>query len=278
MQTAPASATGQRSGLITRWPVMLAALVMGLALGAVAGHYYARKSTTTAPSVTITAEQIAAQDAAVRQSEAESRFLRAQLDTADGEIAVERAARKELETQLRAAQDEIGLVRERLAFFEQLLPPGPEGVVDIRGAEVQRDGQGLKYRVLLMRSGRGDAPFTGALRFQASGVLKGEVVSVDLAPMQIKVETPVGTNAGATEAANPSADKTTSKGNKNSTNDASSRSASDSATGLLPLQFDQYQRTEGVLELPEGFVPETVTISVLEGTTVRASRTVKLAF
>lgn len=232
-----------------RWLAALCLLAIGLALGAAGGYRYARQSAAPADTVVITAEQAAAQDAAIRQGQAESRFLRAQLDTADGEIAVERAARQELETQLRGVQEELGRVRDRLAFFEQLLPPGPEGAVDIRGAEIQREGQGLKYRVLLMRSGRSDTPFTGMLRFQAAGVLKGETVSVDLAPMQLKADTPA--DPGAVPAA---------------------------GGGPLALQFDQYQRSEGVLELPEGFVPETVTVSVLEGSTVRAARTIKLAF
>lgn len=244
----------------------LCALVIGLMFGAAGGYQYARKSVMAIPSVVITAEQMAAQDAAVRQSQAESRFLRAQLDTADGEIAVERAARKELEAQLRATQDEVGLVRERLAFFEQLLPPGPEGVVDIRGAEVQRDGQGLKYRVLLMRSGRSDAPFMGALRFQASGILKGDVVSVDLAPMHVKADVADGDS------------KTNDSDKEKPGGKAAAPDAADPESSFLPLQFDQYQRSEGMLELPEGFVPESVIVSVLEGTTVRASRTIKLAF
>lgn len=251
MQQIPEPTAAPRSRPLMRWLTLLCVLAVGLAIGAAAGYRQGRQSAAANNTVVVTAEQVAAQDAAIRQSQAESRFLRAQLDTADGEIAVERAARQELETQLRSAQDELGRVRDRLAFFEQLLPPGPEGAVDIRGAEVQRVGQGLKYRVLLMRSGRSDTPFTGTLRFQAAGVLKGETVSVDLAPMQVKADAPApaaGIGAGA------------------------------AAGGPLALQFDQYQRSEGVLELPEGFVPETVTISVLEGATVRASRSVKLEF
>ena len=241
MQSAPDSSVSRHRGTSSRWRLVLGILAIGLILGAEGGYYYARYVVAEPSRVSITAEQIAAQDAAVHQSQAESRFLRAQLDTADGEIAVERAARKELETQLRQAQNDIGQVRERLAFFEQLLPPGPEGAVDIRGAEVQRDGQGLRYRVLLMRNGRSETPFRGALRFEASGILKAETVSIELVPMQL------GDDA-------------------------------EEAHGLLPVQFDQYQRSEGVLALPEGFVLEAVTVSVLEGTTVRASRTIKLAF
>src|SRR5690606_17425956 len=173
----------------------------------------------------------------------------AQLDSGDGEIASEGGARQQLEAQLRAATAGLGGVRDRLASVEQLPPPGPEGADDSRGAELQLKGRGPKYRVLLLRSGRGDSPFIGLLRFQAAGVLKGETVSVDLVPMQLKADTPA--DPGAVPAA---------------------------GGGPLALQFDPYQRSEGVLEIPEGFVPETVTISVLEGSTVRASRTVKLEF
>jgi len=248
MQHVPQPAAAPRSRPLWRWLGLLCVLTVGLVVGGAAGYRHGQQSAADTHTVVVTAEQAAAQDAAIRQSQAESRFLRAQLDTADGEIAVERAARQELEIQLHSAQDELGRVRDRLAFFEQLLPPGPEGAVDIRGAEIQRAGQGLKYRVLLMRSGRSDTPFTGTLRFQAAGVLKGETVSVDLAPMQVKAD------ASAEPGAAPA------------------------AGGPLALQFDQYQRSEGVLELPAGFVPETVTISVLEGSTVRASRNVKLEF
>lgn len=242
------NATAQPVSL-RRWRYAIPALILGLAAGAWGGYEYARRAAVATTPVVITDEQLAARDAAVQQRQAESRFLRAQLDTAEGEIAVERAARLELEVQLRAAQDELGNVRERLAFFEQLLPPGPEGSVDIRGVEVVREGAGLKYRVLLMRSGRADVPFAGSLRFQATGVLKGEVVTVDLLPLRRKSEAAQG---------------------------ADGAEADTLADDTLPVKFDQYQRSEGVLELPEGFVPDAIIVSVLEGTTVRASRTVKL--
>ncbi|MVW73350.1 DUF6776 family protein [Bordetella sp. 15P40C-2] len=247
MSSDPASPVRPASS--RQWFIAIAAFVIGLAGGAWGGYEYARRAENATPKVVITDEQLAARDAAVQQSQAESRFLRAQLDTAEGEMAVERAARLELEAQLRAAQEELGSVRERLAFFEQLLPPGPEGTVDIRGAEVLREGAGLKYRVLLMRSGRPGSPFIGSLQFQATGVLKGEDVTLDLLPLQRKAE---------------------------GTPPVEEASADSDPADALPVKFDQYQRSEGVLDLPEGFVPETVVVNVLEGTTVRASRTVKL--
>ena len=196
----------------------------------------------------ISAAQAEVQQEAMRQQAAQLRYTQGQLDTADGELVIERAAREELETQLRTVQAEVGRVRDQLAFYEQLLPPGPEGSVDIRGVQIDRDGGGLRYKVLLMRSGRnGGSPFAGALRFQATGILKGETMTVDLAPLQVKAEAgPVTATGESTTAAS------------------------------LALQFDQYQRSQGLLAVPEGFVPESVTVSVLEGDTVRASRSIKL--
>lgn len=223
-------------------------LLLGALLGGAAGFFHARAIYRPQDAIVISAQQAEAQDEAMRQQATQLRYIRGQLDTADGELVIERSARQELETQLRAAQAEVGRVRDQLAFYEQLLPPGPEGSVDIRGVQIDREGGGLRYKVLLMRSGRnGATPFAGALRFQATGVLKGETVTVDLAPMQVRAETgpvaPTGENLAAAS---------------------------------LALQFDQYQRSQGLLAVPDGFVPESVTVSVLEGETVRATRSVKL--
>lgn len=225
-----------------------AGVLAGVLMGAAAGYYYARGVYQPKDAVVLSADQAEARDEAMRQQAVQLRYTRGQLDTADGELVIERSARQELETQLHAAQAEVGRVRDQLAFYEQLLPPGPEGTVDIRGAQIDRDGGSLRYKVLLMRSGRnGAAPFAGTLRFQATGTLKGETVTVDLAPMLVKAESgPVPATGETTTAAS------------------------------LALQFDQYQRSQGVLAVPEGFVPESVTISVLEGDVVRASRSVKL--
>jgi hypothetical protein len=230
------------------WVRLLAGLLLGVLLGGSAGFFHARQLYRPQDAVVIGARQLEEQEEAMRQQATQLRYTRGQLDTADGELVIERSARQELETQLHAAQAEIGRVRDQLAFYEQLLPPGPEGSVDIRGVQIDREGGGLRYKVLLMRSGRnGATPFAGALRFQATGVLKGETVTVDLAPMQVKAESGPVTATG-----------------------------DNTAAASLALQFDQYQRSQGILAVPDGFVPESVTVSVLEGETVRASRSVKL--
>jgi hypothetical protein len=208
-------------------------LLIGVLLGGSASFFYARKLYRPQDAVVISARQAEVQEEAMRQQSTQLRYTQGQLDTADGELVIERAARQELETQLRTVQAEVGRVR---------------GSVDIRGVEIDRSGGGLRYKVLLMRSGRnGGSPFSGALRFQATGILKGETVKVDLAPMQVKAESGSVAIPGDSTPTSP-----------------------------LALQFDQYQRSQGILALPDGFVPESVTVSVLEGDTVRASRSVKL--
>lgn len=247
MPTDPSARLQPRAthGAIVR---LFAMLLLGVLLGGAAGFFHARHLYRPQDAVVISVQQAEAQDEAMRQQATQLRYIRGQLDTADGELVIERSARQELETQLHAAQAEVGRVRDQLAFYEQLLPPGPEGSVDIRGVQIDREGGGLRYKVLLMRSGRnGATPFAGALRFQATGALKGETVTVELAPMQVKAEIGPVTATGENLAA-----------------------------ASLALQFDQYQRSQGILAVPEGFVPESVTVSVLEGETVRASRSVKL--
>lgn len=254
-------------------------LGLGLGAGVGVGYQYALGPGRPAHMVMLTQAQAEAQDASLRQRETEARFLRAQLDTADGEIAVERAARQELEAQLRTAQAEVGRVRDQLAFYEQLLPPGPAGSIDIRGAEFSRAGNGLHYRVLLMRSGRGnDNGFSGELRFEAVGIQQGQTVTLPLSPRQVKTD-----EAAAPAAVLPPAAAHALPGDEAQAAKPGSPAAAATANGgngasFLALHFDQFQRSQGVLALPEGFVPESVTVTVLEDGTVRATRNVKLEF
>ncbi|CAJ50577.1 DUF6776 family protein [Bordetella avium] len=258
------------------WPrAAWIALVLVLAAGVLLGRFSAQKAELAEGQVLLTQAELDAQHALLKQREAEVRFVRAQLDTADGEIAVERAARQELEAQLRGEQAELGRVRDQLAFYEQLLPPGPAGSIDIRGAEFARAGDSLSYRILLMRSGRGETPFNGELRFQASGTLKGQAVTVDLLPKQVKTDEAAAPGAvlpAAAAEAIPESSANAAGGT------GSHGAAAHGSAGLLALHFDQFQRSQGLLALPEGFVPETVTVTVLEGASVRASRKVQMEF
>ncbi|WP_066632279.1 DUF6776 family protein [Bordetella sp. H567] len=129
--------------------------------------------------------RLAALQARAEQGQADIQALRGQLAASDADLAVERAARRGLEDNVAALQVQAGQLRDRLAFYDQLLPAGPAGTLSIRAVEFTHVPAGLRYRVLLMRSARpGLAPFVGSLRFVATGMREGVQVRLTLAPLQ----------------------------------------------------------------------------------------------
>lgn len=208
--------------------------------------------------------------------------LYAHRDVLKGELAVESSTRKGLEMALDTAQTELGAARDQIAFFYELMPAGPEGSISIRGLDFQVKGSMLQFRVLLMRDGASDDPFDGMLQFQASGRAAGEAVTVTLEPVRVatpdsavkgtvNTEPPVGAHVVAGDAAN-------GVGNDDDAVDASAPEgeANSQSSPTLSLRFEQFQRSSGLLQIPEGVELEEVTLNVLEGETLRVSRTVSM--
>lgn len=179
----------------------------------------------------------------LNESRAEAAAARAYADALAGQLAIEEGTRKGLEASLQSTQAELGRAREQLAFFDQLLPPGPKGAVSIRALDIERMGPGLQYRVLLMRNAQNEELFKGRMQFMANGTLDGKTVKITLEPAQLR---------GGPDAPLPP------------------------GPDGLDLGFEQFQRSGGLLSLPEGFTPRTVTLNVLEGSAVRVSRTVNV--
>ncbi|MBP6020863.1 MAG: hypothetical protein KA735_15360 [Burkholderiaceae bacterium] len=219
------------------WHVMvlvLLAVLLGGVAGTVGASWWSRNNLDGAQQV----EQLQHE---LLLSEGNLIQVQAKLDVVLANVAVEASTRKALETTLQDTQAELGQVRDQLAFFNQLFPPGPAGAVSIRALDIQQAGPNLQYRALLMRSGATGTHFKGQMQFVAKGLQDGKAVKIDLqaAQMAIQAET--------------------------SLNDAG-----------FPLDFDQFQRSGGLLSLPTGFIAQTITLNILEGSTVRVSRTVSL--
>lgn len=168
------------------------------------------------------------------------------------ELTIERAARAELGKNLTTLLDELGRTKDLLAFYEQLLPPGPQGAIALRAVELERQDQTLAYRVLLMRSGKPGERFNGRLQFVASGLRDGQEVTAVLYPKQ------------------------TGPDFASSRSPINTLGAAGQEQDSLSLSFDQFQRNQGVLALPTDFQPTSVVISVLSGDIVLASRKVDL--
>lgn len=202
-----------------------------------------------------------AAQARLQQYDEENAAVRRRLELAEntaasleGRLLVEESTRRGLETTLRTLQDELGRAHDTLAFYEQLVPPGPKGVVTIRALDIERAGPHLRYRALLMRSGTNDKAFEGSLQFVAEGVQDGEQVSVTLEPIVV-----------------PAADTVTP-----AQQTAQTEEAEDDAVALA-VAFSDFQRSSGLLGLPTGFELGSVTLNVLEGRSLRTSRSVDLS-
>lgn len=166
-------------------------------------------------------------------------------DALQSQLLIEQTTRTTLEASLQKAQTELATTRERLAFYEQLLPPGPAGAVTIRAFDLEPRAGLLAYRVLLMRDGAQGTAFNGLMEFVANGVQNGKNVKMTLS---------------AAAAADPQ-----------------SEASGGSGKNPLQLSFDQFQRAEGLLGVPPGFVVKSVTLNIMEGANVRATRSASVA-
>lgn len=246
-----------RPSPVLRLMVGVCMFVVGLVVGGAAIYYGMERPALAAAQTRMT--QLELDLAAARGHVTRTENMIAALE---GRLGIEESTRRGLEMSLRTAQEELGRAQDTIAFYEQLMPPGPKGTVSIRAIDFEPVGPHLKYRVLLMRSGSTDQPFKGRLQFEATGVMGDKRESIVLEAARVPA-----VNRQSEERA-PSDEQATSA----SSEAAGTQDAGDPAV----LEFADFQRSSGVLSLPEGFFPESVTVSVLEGDTLRTSRKVEL--
>jgi len=196
-------------------------------------------------------------------------------------LLTERAKRLELEKILTNVQLELGRTQDQLAFFEDLFPPGPQGGLDIRAVNVVQHVEGLHYRVLLMRGGKATKPFLGALQFVAKGQCREAGITTEQTIiLQPLLASPVPQTEVA-HGAQSEYDKTQSLDSQQTesqqvTTQSPQVRQTESQQAALRLEFVQFQRGQGLLALPPGFAPQSVTVRVLEGDIVLASKVVAL--
>ena len=232
--------------------VWFAAALLLVGAGALMGGFIAQRPDSDAAAMHLRSDRVA-QTLVRNEFEAQLQLARSRIDQALSEGVVERAARIELEKNLAQAQVEMGRLKDQLAFYEQLLPPGPQGAIDLRAVDLVRQGQALSYRVLLMRSGRLGERFSGRLEFVATGQSQGKEATYILSPLQAGLPSPA---IDQVPIEHPQTDQVSIE--------------------QLKLEFEQFQRSQGVLALPPDFEPHTVTVRVLDGDIVLASRRVDL--
>lgn len=162
--------------------------------------------------------------------------------------------------------DEVTRLYGELAFYEEMIPAGPDGAVSLRAFEAQQEGRYISFKVMLSLSGRGlQEPFSGRLQFTATGEKDGEEQTIDIYPEVL-----------------PAAEQTIQEGSligsiaQGSDELRSVDLKAASMSPILELNFTRIQRREGLLVIPFGFMPKELTLKVLEGYSVKLSKTIEL--
>ena len=141
-----------------------------IAAGAAAGIFFTQRPSAQDVALHLRTERLA--QATIRgELETQIRDAQTRLEQLRSELTIERAARTEFEKNLSQLQVEGSRLKDHLAFYEQLLPPGPQGSIALRAVELERNGQNLNYRVLLMRSGKPGERVSARLQFVAQDAL-----------------------------------------------------------------------------------------------------------
>jgi hypothetical protein len=95
-------------------------------------------------------------------------------DTAGSLLKTERAAQERLAQQVRQLEADKQALQADLSFFERLLPTAGEGL-QLRGLQAVPKAPGqLRYQMLAVQNGKGNAEFKGSYELVLSGQLDGK--------------------------------------------------------------------------------------------------------
>ncbi|MDO5666994.1 MAG: hypothetical protein Q4G44_04120 [Alcaligenaceae bacterium] len=162
--------------------------------------------------------------------------------------------------------DEVTRLYGELAFYEEMIPAGPDGSVSLRAFEAHQEGRYINFKLMLSVSGRGmQQPFEGRLQFSAVGEKDGEEQTIPLYPEVLPLA-----DAEPTSGSLIGSISQTSGEFKGLDLKAAQMSP------ILELSFSRIQRREGLLVIPFGFTPKEITLKVLEGKSVKLSKTLVL--
>lgn len=221
-------------------------LTVGIAIGATSS-YYITQNVVQRKMLGVENEQLTLLSAKVKQGELEIQALQGKLDAANAQMVVDKSTIDEFNRQVTKLQDEISRRTEELLRYEQLIPSKSNIHVTVREFDAVKEGARIRYKVMLTRTQKNPSTFKGRLHFEAKGKMNGKTTTVVLKPEPA---------ARAEDSSKPSSTK------------------ADNAA--LNLSFSKIELAQGLLVIPDGFEPESVTLKVVEGKNTRVTRTLKL--
>lgn len=184
----------------------------------------------------VTRKQVAELKDELEKLRAERDQYSTTVNSAESQLNIEKAAQKQLVTQVKTLESENTKLKEDLAFFESLLPADTRSLgVSIRRlkAEIVAPNQ-LRYRLLIMQGGKGVKDFSGNLQLVVT-VIQGGKSAMMIFP-----------------------DGKMNDGDK------------------FKLAFKHYQRVEGVLTLPDGVIMKAVQARVFQNGQIRTQQATTL--
>ena len=166
------------------WPIRVFgyAIVLGLA-AAVAMWAYDLGSRFAGFNKGEVKEELARLRSDVATLRAERDALKTASLASQSELTMERASQSKMADQVKALEAEVAQLKEETAFYESLIPATTAGPgVSIRNLRAQLDpaSNTMRYRLLVMQTGRTEAEFRGQIRLDVSvqSAGKTEVVSI----------------------------------------------------------------------------------------------------
>jgi len=217
------------------WPLRLLGMALVVAVGG-AGALWAYDLGRSITGFGTTREQVVRLQAELDRLRTEHEEYSTTANAAESQLNMERAAQRQLVTQVKALEAENTKLKEDLAFFERLLPAGTAAQgVSIRSLQAESVAPNqLRYRLLVMQGGKGSAEFVGNLQLVVTVIQDGKDA------MMVFPDGKTG-----------DADK-------------------------FRLAFKHYQRVEGVLTLPEGVTMRAVQARILDKGQIRAQQAATL--
>ncbi|MCC7060228.1 MAG: hypothetical protein IT508_08345 [Burkholderiaceae bacterium] len=160
------------------WPLRMLTLALAVAIGAAGGMWLWR---TVLDGGALDRSRRATEVQQLRsqldEESTERRRLAAILATGDSGTRIDEVAAQRLAQQLKALEAENAELKADLAYFESLLPSGDErGPVAVRRFDVRPDAGEpgrMRYRALLMQTGRSDRVFNGSLQVVVAATREG---------------------------------------------------------------------------------------------------------
>jgi ElaB/YqjD/DUF883 family membrane-anchored ribosome-binding protein len=174
---------------------------------------------------------------------AERDQLARQANESGSNLSIEKSAQQQLAKQVKILEAENNKLKEEMAFFESLMPStGDNSGVSIRSLRAQPDAapNTLRYRLLVMQSGKAPQDFQGQLQLVVNAVHNGKPTTLTFPER------------------GPEAKPSTAQ------------------MAQWGVNLRRFQRIEGTVVLPEGTVVKSVQARVLQQGTMRAQQSVTL--